>query len=103
AEYGNHSNAVAYSAPAEALEFEAISPYALYNWELFFHAPLFVAEQLRLSLQHDAAQRQYHYIFKPFTNEPIDPLRPRARYWVTKPFRAAQAQSDDIRDIITNG
>ena len=103
AEYGNHAPDVAFSSPNEQIDFNALSPYALYNWELFFHAPLFAAERLRTSLRFEEARAFYHCIFTPFTAEPIDPQRPRARYWVTKPFRSADASTDDIREILTTG
>jgi len=101
-QYGNHAPLVAFSSATESIDFEPASPYALYNWEVFFQAPLFVAEQLRTASRFEEARRFYQFIFTPFTSEPIDPLRPRARYWVLKPFREDQG-ADDIRDIIANG
>jgi hypothetical protein len=101
-QYGNHGPLARFSAAEETLDFEPVSPYALYNWELFFHVPLFVAEQLRAATRFEDAQRYFHYIFTPFTSEPVDPARPKARYWVPKPFRNDPGQ-DDIRDILLNG
>ena len=94
---------IGFSAPSEAIEFGGISPYALYNWEVFFHVPLFVAEQLRAARRFEEARRFYHFIFNPFPSEPVDLARPRARYWVTKPLREDQGINADIRTILQDG
>lgn len=102
AAYGNHPQ-IAFTAASEALEFGGISPYALYNWELFFHAPLYVAEQLRVARRYEEARRYYQFIFRPLSTEPVDPARPQARYWVTKPLREDQGVNADIRTILLQG
>jgi len=70
--------------PKDDVDFNLHSGYGLYNWELFFHAPLMIAERLSQNLQFDDADRWYRYIFNPmdmskYTNVPN-------KYWVTKPF-----------------
>ncbi|MFI9836281.1 neuraminidase-like domain-containing protein [Nonomuraea sp. NPDC051941] len=101
--YGDHSPFAVFDTPAEGMDFDPICAYALYNWEVFFHAPLFVAEQLRTAGRHEQARRYYHFLFTPFTSEPADPAHPRARFWVLKPFRHDPGTSKDIRDIILDG
>jgi hypothetical protein len=101
--YGDHSPFAIFHAPAEGMDFDSICAYALYNWEVFFHAPLFVAEQLRAAGRFEQARRYYHFIFTPFTSEPADAAHPRARFWVVKPFRDDPGTSQDIKDLILNG
>ena len=63
-------------------------PYSLYNWELFFHAPLFIATKLSRNGKYAEAMKWYHYLFDPTTDEKPSPENPNARYWKVKPFRA---------------
>ena len=39
--------------------------YTVYNWELFFHTPLYIAERLSQNQQFEDALRWFHYIFDP--------------------------------------
>lgn len=70
--------------PDEPVEFGFGDAYADYNWELFFHAPLLVAQRLSANQRFEDAQRWFHYIFDP-TNRDPDAERPQ-RFWITKPF-----------------
>jgi len=70
--------------PKDDVDFNLHSGYGLYNWELFFHAPLMIAERLSQNQQFGDADRWYRYIFNPmdmskYTNVPN-------KYWITKPF-----------------
>ncbi|MCC6140600.1 MAG: hypothetical protein IT389_08295 [Nitrospira sp.] len=40
-------------------------PYACYNWEVFFHAPLLVADQLSKQHKFEDAERWLRYVFDP--------------------------------------
>lgn len=102
ATYGNHPS-VSFTSANEGFEFAGSSLYAMYNWEIFFHAPLYVAEQLRGVRRFEEARRFYHFIFRPLSTEPVDPARPRARYWVTRPLREDQGVNADIRTILLQG
>ena len=44
-------------------------PYANYNWELFFHIPLTIAVHLSKNQRFAEAQRWFHYIFDPTSND----------------------------------
>lgn len=44
-------------------------PYANYNWELFFHIPLTIAVHLSKNQRFVEAQRWFHYIFDPTSND----------------------------------
>ncbi len=63
---------------------EAHSPYAGYNTELFFHVPFLMATYLSRNQRYVEAQKWFHYIFDPTTN---DPTTGSARYWRYLPFR----------------
>ncbi|MFL5479899.1 MAG: hypothetical protein ACJ79X_12855, partial [Gemmatimonadaceae bacterium] len=65
------------------IAFESDSPYGLYNWELFFHAPLQVAVRLAKDGRHEEAQRWFHFIFDPTTDSSAPSPR---RYWQFAPF-----------------
>ncbi|MER7952467.1 neuraminidase-like domain-containing protein [Streptomyces sp. NPDC096079] len=75
--------------PVEEVEFAADKPYAVYNWELFFHAPLLMAGRLSTHQRFSEAQRWFHRIFDP-TDRSAETSP--ARYWRTKPFHET---SDD--------
>jgi len=67
--------------------------YSLYNWELFFHIPLFIATRLSRNGKYAEAMKWFHYIFDPTTNEPPTPNNPNARYWKVPPFKEAPEES----------
>ena len=45
------------------------SAYSIYNWEIFFHIPLFIATSLTRNQKFADAQTWFHYIFNP-TQDP---------------------------------
>jgi Tc toxin complex TcA C-terminal TcB-binding domain len=69
--------------PKEDIDFLDEGAYAQYNWELFFHAPLLIADRLSKNQRYEDAQRWFHFIFDP-TDLSGGPV-PR-RFWRTKPF-----------------
>lgn len=69
--------------PLEAFDFQQTGAYSLYNWELFFHIPLLVADRLSKNQQFEDAQRWFHYIFDPTI---VSSAPKPARYWKVKPF-----------------
>jgi hypothetical protein len=69
--------------PIEDVDFEYDGVYTQYNWELFFHAPLLIADRLSKNQRYEEAQKWYHYIFDPTD---ISGLGVPQRYWRTKPF-----------------
>lgn len=58
--------------PQEIVDFDPHGAYSSYNWELFFHVPLFIANSLTNNQQFEAAQKWLHYIFNP-TNIQLSP------------------------------
>ncbi|MFE5806233.1 neuraminidase-like domain-containing protein [Streptomyces sp. NPDC056491] len=81
--YSPNSGYVVSPYPTEDVEFDATAPYAVYNWELFFHAPLLMAGRLSTNQRFGEAQKWFHRIFDP-TDRSSEP-GPQ-RYWRTKPF-----------------
>lgn len=69
--------------PTEDVDFSPGGAYSQYNWELFFHAPLLIADSLRKNQRFEDAQRWFHYIFDPTD---ASGLPVPERYWRTKPF-----------------
>ncbi|KAJ9643644.1 hypothetical protein H2199_004323 [Coniosporium tulheliwenetii] len=64
--------------PTETVEFRGRDMYTLYNWELFFHVPMKIADQLSANQQFREAQKWYHYVFDPTDTSPL--LSPQ-RFW----------------------
>lgn len=75
--------------PYEQFEFSEDGAYSLYNWELFFHIPLLVADRLSKNQRFEEAQQWFHYIFDPtdFSSHPTP-----AKYWQVKPLYELAAQ-----------
>ena len=74
--------------PLEDVDFSVAGAYSLYNWELFYHAPMFVASQLMRNQQYEDAMHWLEYIF--------EPDRPEARagagaLLATRPFHEMNA------------
>ena len=69
--------------PIDEVEFQTGRAYDLYNWELFFHIPLLIADQLSKNQRFEEAQRWFHFIFDPTGSSGDDIPQ---RYWRTKPF-----------------
>ena len=73
--------------PQEIVDFTPDGAYASYNWELFFHAPLLIANALSKNQRFEEARDWYHFIFNPIGIESAAPGgSPMSKFWVTKPF-----------------
>jgi 5-hydroxyisourate hydrolase-like protein (transthyretin family) len=57
-------------AAQSALFFDQRLPNACYNWEVFFHAPLLIADQLSKQQKFEDAERWLRYVFDPTSGEP---------------------------------
>lgn len=68
-------------------------PYANYNWELLFHIPLTIAVHLSKNQRFAEAQRWFHYIFDPTSNDTSIP--PPQRFWKFLAFR----RDDEVTQI----
>jgi Tc toxin complex TcA C-terminal TcB-binding domain/Neuraminidase-like domain len=79
--------------PVEDVNFDPGSAYSLYNWELFFHAPLLIATRLSKNQRFKDAVRWFHYIFNPTDDTPDE--APPARYWKVLPFKSTMRERID--------
>ena len=75
---------------------EQSSPYALYNWELTFHIPMALVNQLRTAQQYDTALKVLQYIFDPYADG-TDP----SRYWKFRPFQEIVSK-DYLEDFLAS-
>lgn len=90
----------------EVVDFSFGGANSIYNWELFFHAPLMIACRLMQNQKFEDAMSWFHYIFNPTGTEsyPAQQGTPQ-RYWVTKPFFENSADDylkQKIETIISN-
>lgn len=74
---------------------ELSRPYSNYNWELGFHAPMQVAQNLMTSQQFDSALDMMHYVFNPYADGPD-----AKRVWQWPPFK--NANSAKVLETILN-
>jgi hypothetical protein len=73
--------------PKEVVDFSPPGAYSCYNWELFYHAVLFIANSLSRNQRFEEARDWYHFIFNPIGTESVVPGgSPMSKYWITKPF-----------------
>jgi hypothetical protein len=69
--------------------------YSIYNWELFFHVPLTIAVHLSKNQRFIEAQRWFHYIFDPTTND--------GQFWRFLAFRKKKdvKQIDELLHLVS--
>ena len=73
--------------PREVVDFTPNGAYSPYNWELFFHAPLLIANSLSRNQRFEEAREWYHFIFNPIGVESSTPGgSAMSKFWITKPF-----------------
>jgi hypothetical protein len=70
-------------APVDEVDFRFDGTYEIYNWELFFHVPLLIADRLTKNQRFEEAMRWYHFIFDPTASAGGEAP---GRYWRTLPF-----------------
>ncbi|MGD2086306.1 MAG: neuraminidase-like domain-containing protein [Candidatus Aminicenantes bacterium] len=80
--------------PLDDIDFNPQGAYGVYNWELFFHAPLLIATRLSQNRKFADAQKWFHFIFDPTETRGLVP----ARFWRTKPFHEYQTD-DDMKEL----
>ena len=71
------------SQDRQFLDFSPSAAFSVYNWELFYHIPLYIAQLLSQNQQFEDAQTWFHYIFNP-TRQGSDPVP--QRFWIPKPL-----------------
>jgi receptor-binding and translocation channel-forming TcA subunit of Tc toxin len=79
------SNLVQVEHFRKEIEVKPEGAYSNYNWELFFHIPLTIAVHLSKTQRFAEAQRWFHYIFDPTSND--QSVDPPMRFWRFLAFR----------------
>ncbi len=83
--------------PVENIQFGDSGAYSSYNWELFFHIPLLIADRLRREGRFEEAMRWFQCIFDPTNRNTA--YEPPYRYWKVKPFTTSVG--DTIQSLLT--
>lgn len=83
--------------PVSELDFGYSGAYSDYNWELFFHIPMLIAQHLTRSGHYREAQRWLHVIYDP--TDASETAAP-ARFWHVRPFQETDVRR--ISDIMVN-
>ena len=99
--YDPNENSVLTPYPIDDVDFSQNGAYALYNWELFFHAPLMIADRLTKNQRFEEAQQWFHYIFDPTLG--VDAEAGDIgfkRFWKIRPFYENQAVKLQIQDLL---
>ena len=87
--------------PRAEVDFSVTGAYADYNWELFFHAPLLIAQRLSEAGQFDDAERWFRFLFDPTKQRPGGPA---AEVFQTAPIRDAPVERvQDMLDLLVKG
>ncbi len=100
---GNHiSLDKGYNKEHDILDFNLSGAYSAYNWELFFHTPLYIACKLSQNQKYADAMKWFEYIFNP--TDKSSNFSPQ-KYWITKPFFEQSTlanREEQIRNILKN-
>lgn len=84
--------------PIQDIDLADDGPYAIYNWELFFHAPVLIATHLSKNQRFAEAQRWFHYVFDPTSDE--DDIPAPQRFWKFLRFRE-ETTPEFIDDLLS--
>jgi len=91
--------AVIGDSPEGIVDFAYGSPYAQYNWELFFHLPIHIACRLSADQRFEEARKWFHYVFDPTSGKEGG----KERFWQFKPFYdEAGASIETLADLLKN-
>jgi hypothetical protein len=99
--YDPNTAEVNWSNMREEIDFRHGNAFATYNWELFYHIPLFIATRLTQDQRFDEAQNWFHYIFDPTETQGEAPYR----FWKIKPFHTYNVATikADMEAVIKGG
>ncbi|MEK7394579.1 MAG: neuraminidase-like domain-containing protein, partial [Fibrobacterota bacterium] len=89
---------VAFDHPKEEIDFSMEGAYSLYNWEVFFHIPLFVASRLAADKKFDEARKWLHFLFDPTTTT-VD-QEENLRFWKFAPL-ASNVDTARIQQLLS--
>lgn len=99
----NPSGSVRTPWPNHNVDFTFSGAYSLYNWEIFFHVPLFLATRLSQNQRFEEAMLWFHCVFDPTAAaSPTEPAP--ACYWNVLPFRESHTlRLDDMLKALNAG
>ncbi len=90
----------------EIVDFSRAAAYSVYNWELFFHTPLYIAERLSQNQQFEDALKWFHFIFDPTRQGPESVPQ---RFWIPKPLNSLttpqilQQRINELLQLVNQG
>lgn len=107
-DYGPEKESVKRIYPLPTVEFDYGTPWGAYNWELFFHIPMMVAERLSQDMQYEEAMKWYHYVFDPLNHFHTYELTKRwmfnlprgCKYWNFLPFFANKDATQSLSEAM---
>ena len=73
------------NSTGKTIDVSPAGPYANYNWELMYHIPIMVAVHLSKNQRFAEAQKWFHLVFDPTSNDST--ISGSARYWRFLGFR----------------
>ena len=77
--------AIAEPFDRQAPQYARVLPYSTYDWEVFFHAPMMIAQGLATQQRYGEALRWLHTIFDPTATDGSG----QPQWWRFQPFAAA--------------
>lgn len=84
----------------QTFDFNPGSAYGIYNWELFYHIPLFIARELAAQRDFEAALRWLNYIFDPSEREiGLD----KVDYWRFGGFKDRSRSLQELLQALADG
>lgn len=93
------NDALDVTSQKKTLDLDIHGSYSVYNWELFFHAPITIAVHLSKNQRFAEAQKWFHYIFDPTSND--TKVDAPMRFWKFLKFRE-QTPPELIDAILRN-
>jgi len=84
--------------PQDDVDFSPCGAYSQYNWEVFLHIPVYVANRLRTEQNYEESLRWLQFVFDPTTTDTSD-VAPK-RWWKMARLRAENPKNGDIVDLL---
>ncbi len=85
--------------PPNTMDFSGAN--GLYFWEIFYHAPMLVAEWLVSNQDYENAKRWFEYVFNPTASGDAGQPHDGSQYWQFRPFRDGM-DLPSLKEILTN-
>lgn len=84
------------TAKSGAFAFDTRLPYACYNWEVFLHAPLLIADQLSKQHKFEDAERWLRFVFDPTSDGPEANVKRFLKFRVFRDMDLSKQVIDDL-------